>query len=117
MTRQAKRVKRTLTKADREKYGKMREQLDGEKEEIVAEGRRRKAVRDAVTADLRKAFQLLKAERIAQGLSLADMRDRTGIDRPALSRLENDETANPTIATLTRYAEALGKKLSISLTE
>ena len=42
---------------------------------------------------------------------------RTGIGRSALSRLENDEIANPTIVTLTRYADALGKKLSIALAE
>ena len=117
MARQAKRIKRTLTDAQRQKYRKMREQLDEEKDEILAEARRRKTAHDAAAADLRQAFQVLKAERIAQGLSLADMRNRTGIGRSALSRLENDETANPTIVTLTRYADALGKKLSIALAE
>jgi transcriptional regulator with XRE-family HTH domain len=43
------------------------------------------------------------------------MRDRTGMGRSAISRLENDETANPTIETLMRYAHALGKDLSITL--
>ena len=45
------------------------------------------------------------------------MRDRTGMSRSAVSRLENDDAANPTIETLSRYAEALGKELAITLTD
>ena len=71
---------------------------------------------DAVTAELREAFRILKKERLAQGL-LADMQERTGMSRSAISRLENDESANPTIETLTRYAEALGKQLAITLAD
>jgi len=117
MAKQAKRITRTLSEAERRKYREMRLHLEGEKQGILAEARRRKAAHDAAVAELRKAFQLLKAERVAQGLSLADMRDRTGIGRSALSRLENDEIANPTVVTLTRYAEALGKKLFIQLSD
>ena len=61
------------------------------------------------------AAELLKAERESQGLSLADMQTRTGISRAALCRLENLVDANPTIATLTRIAEALGKQLVVGL--
>ena len=50
-------------------------------------------------------------------LSLADIQDRTGIERPNLSRLENEGSSNPTVATLTRYAEALGKRLVIVLVD
>jgi transcriptional regulator with XRE-family HTH domain len=39
--------------------------------------------------------------------------ERTGIGRSALSRLENDDAANPTMATLLRYSDALGKKLVV----
>ena len=60
-------------------------------------------------------MQLLHAERTRQGLSLADMQARTGIARSALSRLETDADANPTLTTITRYAEALGKDLQILL--
>lgn len=94
---------------------KMRESLRSEKEEILAEARRRKQVHDTVATELREAFRVLKKERLVQGLSLADMRERTGMGRSAISRLENDENANPTIETLTRYAQALGKDLSITL--
>jgi len=115
MARKAKRSTRRLTVAERQKYQKMRESLSSEKDEILTEARRRKKAHDKVAAELREAFRILKKERLAQGLSLADMRDRTGMGRSAISRLENDETANPTIETLTRYAHALGKDLSITL--
>ena len=117
MVKKAKRVKRALSSAERRKYRDMRERLDEERDEIVSEARRRKRVHDAVTAELREAFRILKKERQAQGLSLADMQDRTGMSRSAISRLENDDSANPTIETLTRYAEALGKQLAITLTD
>ncbi len=117
MMRKAKRVKGALTSAERRKYREMRERLDAERDEIVAEARQRKRVRDAVTAELRQAFRILKKERQAQGLSLADMQDRTGMSRSQISRLENDDSANPTMETLTRYAEALGKELAITLTD
>ena len=44
--------------------------------------------------------------RFAQGLSLADLSSRTGMDRAALSRLEN--SGNPTLKTLFRYAQGIG---------
>lgn len=117
MVKKAKRVKRELTPAERRKYRDLRNALEAERHEIVGEGRRRKRVHDAVTAELREAFRILKKERQAQGLSLADMQERTGMSRSAISRLENDESANPTLETLSRYAEALGKQLAIMLTD
>ena len=56
-----------------------------------------------------------KAVRESQGLTLAEVAERMGIDPPALSRLENGKTLNPTIATLFKWAEALGQKLEIEL--
>lgn len=117
MVRRAKRVERVLSPAERRKYGELRERVESEREEILSEARRRKHAHDAVAAELRHPFRLLKGERHAQGLSLADMQERTGMSRSAISRLENDESANPTIETLTRYAEALGKRISITLTD
>src|ERR1700685_2066024 len=53
----------------------------------------------------------LKVEREKQGLTLADVADKMGIDAPALSRLETGKMLNPTLATLHKWAEALGGKL------
>jgi len=47
-------------------------------------------------------------------LSLSDVEEKTGIGRSALSRLENETEPNPTVVTLIRYAEALGKELVVS---
>ena len=45
------------------------------------------------------------------------MTDLTGMDRSALSKLETGQRANPTVDTLVRYAEAVGKRLVVSLTD
>jgi transcriptional regulator with XRE-family HTH domain len=57
---------------------------------------------------------LPKTTREAAGLTLADISARCGIDQPALSRLENGHTPNPTLDTLWRYAATLGKRLVLT---
>jgi hypothetical protein len=57
----------------------------------------------------------LMSIREAAGLSLADVAERSGIDKSALSRLENGVHDNPTVETLARYATAVGKRLTWSL--
>ena len=59
----------------------------------------------------------LKAAREAKGLSLAHVTRLTGMDRSALSRLETGQRDNPTIDTLVRYAEAVGKRLVVVLAD
>jgi DNA-binding XRE family transcriptional regulator len=56
-----------------------------------------------------------KAVRERQGLTLAHVAQRMGIDPPALSRLETGKVLNPTLATLHKWAEALGQKLEVDL--
>ncbi|MSQ97616.1 MAG: helix-turn-helix domain-containing protein [Gemmataceae bacterium] len=56
-----------------------------------------------------------KAARENQGLTLAEVAERMGIDPPALSRLETGKMLNPTLATLHKWAEALGQKLDVDL--
>ena len=115
--RQAKRSVRILSDAERARMRELRKQIDAEKDEILAEARQHKAAHDAVVARLRDVMRLLGAERARQSYSLADMQARTGIARSALSRLETDPDANPTLATVARYAEALGKDLQITLAD
>ena len=57
-----------------------------------------------------------KSERESQGLTLVEVAERMGIDAPALSRLETGKTLNPTLATLLKWAEALGQRLDVNLT-
>src|SRR2546421_12983441 len=54
-----------------------------------------------------------KAVRERHGLTLAEVAERMGIDPPALSRLETGKMLNPTLATLHKWAEALGEKLDL----
>jgi DNA-binding XRE family transcriptional regulator len=56
-----------------------------------------------------------KAAREGQGLTLAEVAERMGIDAPALFRLETGKTLNPTLSTLHKWAEALGQKLHVDL--
>jgi DNA-binding XRE family transcriptional regulator len=57
-----------------------------------------------------------KTVRENQGLTLAEVAERMGIDAPALSRLETGKVLNPTLATLQKWAEALGQKLDVHMT-
>jgi ribosome-binding protein aMBF1 (putative translation factor) len=57
---------------------------------------------------------VLKAAREAAGISLRDLETKLKVPRGNLSRLESGRT-NPTVATLKRYADAIGKTLKISV--
>jgi DNA-binding phage protein len=57
----------------------------------------------------------LRAERERQGLSLADVAERTGLDKEAVHRLEIGLDKNPTVAALERYATALGKRITMAV--
>ena len=58
-----------------------------------------------------------KAVRESQGLTLDAVAGRMGTDAPALSRLETGKVLNPTLATLHKWAEALGQKLDMDLSQ
>ena len=60
--------------------------------------------------EVQKALQALKRERQRHGLSIGDVAERSGLDRAVVSRLENGKQDNPTVATLMRYASAVGKR-------
>jgi ribosome-binding protein aMBF1 (putative translation factor) len=60
--------------------------------------------------DIQRALQALKQEREQSGLSIRDVAERSGLDRAVVRRLENGKQDNPTVATLMRYAAALGKR-------
>jgi len=116
-----KRVHKKLTKREAARLKTLREKIAEEMPEIKARALSRREQRTvdwlASSVEVERALRYLRSERRALGLSLADIRERTGIGKSALSRLENDESANPTIATLSRYADALGKEVRIVLVE
>src|SRR5882724_13194924 len=104
---------RPLTLEEAAKYKTIREQVAAELPELIARHHERLAALD----QLQELLTQLKAAREAKGLSLADLTELTGMDRSALSKLETGQRANPTVETLVRYAEAVGKRLVVSLTD
>ncbi|NUQ64555.1 MAG: helix-turn-helix transcriptional regulator [Pirellulales bacterium] len=104
---------RRLTPEEVAKYKAIREQVAEELPELIARHYERMAALDQVDELLRK----LKAAREEKGLSLADLTELTGMDRSALSKLETGQRPNPTVETLVRYAEAVGKRLVVSLAD
>ena len=104
---------RRLTPEEAANYKAVREQVAEELPDLIARHHERTARLDQLD-DLLKQ---LKAAREAKGLSLADLTELTGMDRSALSKLETGQRANPTVETLVRYAEAVGKRLVVSLTD
>ncbi len=104
---------RRLTPDEAAKYQAVRQQVAEELPELVARHEERLASLDR----LETLFTQLKEAREAKGLSLADVTELTGMDRSALSKLETGQRANPTVDTLVRYAEAVGKRVVVSLAD
>ncbi len=104
---------RKLTSEEAKKYRKIREDIEMEKPAIIIKAQQ--ARREVRRKQLAAVMQSLQAAREAKGLSLADVHEQTGIDRSALSKLENVTNENPTIETLFRYAEIVGKRLEIQV--
>jgi DNA-binding phage protein len=116
-SREIKHTRRALTADERANVAEARRLAAAEEPEIRRKAKEYKRAYEEGRATLVDALKLLKAERERMGLSLAEVAERTGMERPNLSRLENEAEANPTISTLTRYAEALGKRLFIALAD
>ncbi len=94
----------------REKFQRERPSLD----DLIASGEYDGPFRHGDVMALLVALATLKQERERRGLSLADVSERSGLDKGMLSRLENGKILNPTVSTLWRYAESLGMALTIT---
>jgi len=108
-----KRIYRQATVEEQERHKRIREQIQEELPDIKKRAQQKLAEAMQHGIAIQHAMSVLKAERVKKGLSLSAMKERTGIERSTLSRLENNEVANPTIDTLTRYADAVGKKVFV----
>lgn len=104
---------RRLTPEEAAKVKAVRAQIEVELPELIE----RHHERVEAAEELQDVLRQLKAAREEKGLSLADVTQLTGMDRSALSKLENGQRANPTVETLVRYAEAVGKRLVVTLAE
>lgn len=106
------------TAEDRARHKAIREKFQKERptpQELIDSGEYIGPIPHGQYLALVAALIELKKAREAAGLSLADVSEKSGIDKAALSRLENGVHANPTVETLVRYASAVGKKLVWSL--
>jgi predicted XRE-type DNA-binding protein len=102
-----------LTQEEAAENRVVREQVEEELPELVARHHERMATLDQV----HELVMQLKAAREAKGLSVSDVTELTGIDRSALSKLESGQLSNPTVDALVRYAEAVSKRLVVTLAE
>ena len=89
-------------------------------EELVKKALKNDDVRkeyEALEPEFNLLREMLKARHDA-GLSQADVAERMGTKPPAITRLESSLTSgvhSPSIATLKKYAEAVGCQLDIKL--
>jgi len=74
-------------------------------------------IKHGTTLDAMHIASLLKQARTEAQLSLSEVAKRCGLDRSAISRLENGVYDNTTIQTLSRLAGAYGKRFVVRLVD
>jgi DNA-binding XRE family transcriptional regulator len=90
-------------------------------EQVIAKLMRRPAVRkevDRIEREEGVLLDLLLKARQEAGLTQAQVAERMGTQPPAVARLERALATgkhSPSLATLRRYAQAVGKKLVLEL--
>ena len=109
----SKRVRVKLTEEQQQELDSVREELENDPE-IRRQGLAIKAECEARQREFADVMQVLKAAREATGLSLRDVEERTGINKSNLSLLENGK-GNPTLETVRRIAEAIGRRVLITV--
>jgi DNA-binding XRE family transcriptional regulator len=111
-----KRARRTA--ADRDRLRLLRERFQRTRpslESLVASGDYTEPLSQSDYLMMLELAAELKRARKEKRLSLADVAKRSGIDKAALSRIENGQNVNPTIGTLETIARSLGARLQFRL--
>ena len=98
-------------RVDRERYQRDKPSP----EQLLAEGGHDEFVPLGELMFIHQVMGSFKKERERQGLTLATLAKRSGIDQASLSKLETGTHANPTLETLYRVALALGKVIACVL--
>ena len=112
--------KRQCSPEEKARIQAIREQFQSERpslEDLVASGEYAEPVQHGVTLDAMRVASLLKRAREEAHLSLAEASKLCGLDRSAISRLENGIYENTTINTLSRLAGAYGKRFLVQLVD
>lgn len=96
----------------------LREQIQKEKPSIEDLVRSGDCDPDAITTmgtyfDIQNVLRTLKRAREHRGMSVSEAAARSGLESAVIRGLENGIYDNPTVATLVRYAAAVGKRLSL----
>jgi DNA-binding phage protein len=112
MAKQERKTHPSLTPARIAELSKLARQIDQEEaQDIKAKARaiflRHETVRALIAA--------IKDARIAKGLSLGEVGDRSSIGKANVCRLETELDPNPTLDTLLRYADAVGVQIRVSV--
>jgi DNA-binding XRE family transcriptional regulator len=104
------------TAADRARHKAIRQECAHcpAQEELESSGRFDGPMKSGAYFQVRVLIHELKKAREAAGLTLAAVSKRTGMDQATLSRLENGRQPNPTVDTLWRYANAIGRHLVLT---
>jgi hypothetical protein len=115
--RRAYRIYGEFTPEEREEWKRAVAEVEAEKEEIIALAKKLKAEHESVMAKIRETVAALKVEREKQGMSYAAIQEASGLDQAELECLETDVPWDVLLSALIRYADALGKNLSITLAD
>src|SRR5437879_5465242 len=102
------------TAEDRERRRKARELFKDKPtiEQMVASGELSgNTVPMGLYLEIQQLLHDLKRARESADLSLADIAERTGMDKAVLSKMENGRHGIPTLPSLARYAQAVGLRL------
>jgi DNA-binding XRE family transcriptional regulator len=104
------------TAADRARHKAIREEFAHRptQEDLEASGTYEGPIKSGAYFSVKVMIHELKKVREAAGLTLAAVSKLTGMDQATLSRLENGLQPNPTIDTLWRYAQAVGRRLVLT---
>ena len=106
--------KRDWTAEDRQRHKMIRETFKDRPsiDELIARGEfNGQPMTLGTYLNLRLLFHSLRQMREQAQLSLADLSQRSGMDKAMLSRLENGHVPNPGIETISRYVNALDKHI------
>jgi ribosome-binding protein aMBF1 (putative translation factor) len=61
------------------------------------------------------AGEAIKSARTEEGITIAELADRSGVRTETISRLENGLVKNPTVETLDRLTAAMGRTLTVAV--
>ena len=107
------------TVADRARHKAVRQEFEHcpTQEDLEASGAYDGPIKSGAYFAVKVLIHELKKAREAAGLTLAVVSKLTGMDQATLSRLENGRQPNPTVDTLWRYANAVGRQLVLTHTD